>query len=327
MDGDRRSLISLFNTKEIAAYQLHSENAKLSPEKEGQETAEFGEVLTDTKAVHAVDWTTKKSDGQYLGRLLREAKSGVYGEEVARCATQLWLEVGQTEDGEKWRARPFSTCKRRWCPVCEWRKSRERLLYALHNWPVLIPDEFQVMIRFLTLTMRNCRPDEIGDAVTQMLGGFRRLTHHKTRITGDWLGYLRTLELTVNSETGDLHPHIHVVFLTPAGSRRHETREWVQAWRQALQVDYDPVCDIRAVRDPARGLAEVLKYSTKPAKLAHDSVTLAHAMAALKGRKLQLAGGCLKQIFAPVDMPDVEWQGRGSFWWRAAEGVYRRWDG
>ena len=69
------------------------------------------------------------------------------------------------------------------------------------------------------------------------------------------------------------------------------------------------MCDIRSVRGAEKGLAEVLKYATKPAKLAHNAVTLAQAMAALKGRKLQLAGGCLKTLFSPVDLDDIEWQG------------------
>ena len=98
--------------------------------------------------------------------------------------------------------------------------------------------------------------------------------------------------------TGELHPHVHILFLTPARSPRHHTTEWVQAWRQAARLDYDPVCDIRSVRGAEKGLAEVLKYATKPAKLAHNAVTLAQAMAALKGRKLQLAGGCLKTLFS-----------------------------
>ena len=146
----------------------------------------------------------------------------------------------------------------------------------------------------------------------------------RLRITSDWIGFVRTIEITVNPMTGELHPHVHILFLTPARSPRHHTTEWVQAWRQAARLDYDPVCDIRSVRGAEKGLAEVLKYATKPAKLAHNAVTLAQAMAALKGRKLQLAGGCLKTLFSPVDLDDIEWQGRGTFWWRANELQYRR---
>ena len=55
----------------------------------------------------------------------------------------------------------------------------------------------------------------------------------RLRITSDWIGFVRTIEITVNPMTGELHPHVHILFLTPARSPRHHTTEWVQAWRQA----------------------------------------------------------------------------------------------
>ena len=137
------------------------------------------------------------------------------------------------------------------------------------------------------MTVKSCSPENLPETIDLMMQGLGRLLDKtkrtRLRITSDWIGFVRTIEITVNPMTGELHPHVHILFLTPARSPRHHTTEWVQAWRQAARLDYDPVCDIRSVRGAEKGLAEVLKYATKPAKLAHNAVTLAQAMAALKG--------------------------------------------
>lgn len=311
MDRNAKSegCASLLDTKETTADQIEAKNG-----------AEFGEKLTETNAKHATTWTDKKADGQYLGRLLRSAANGVYGEEVARCATQLALE----KSGEETRARPFATCKRRWCPVCEWRKSRKRLGAAITNLPGLV-DLKKVRFRFLTLTVKNVKGEDLAATVGEMLKAFRRLTDHRTNITGDWLGFIRALEITAGKD-GLFHPHLHVLHVVPKDSPPSKTTAWVAAWKKAARLDYDPICDIRAVKDGARGLAEVMKYTTKPAKIAGDAVGLAVAVAALKGRRLQQAGGVLSSIFEEggEEGEAKNWGVAGVFWWRANEQQYRR---
>jgi plasmid rolling circle replication initiator protein Rep len=300
---------SLLDTKETTARLFEVKNG-----------SEFGEKLTETPAKHAQTWTDKKADGQYLGRLLRSAANGVYGEEVARCATQLALE----KSGDETRARPFATCKRRWCPVCEWRKSRKRLGAAITNLPNLV-DLKKVRFRFLTLTVKNVKPEDLAATVGEMLKAFRRLTHADTKITGDWLGFIRALEITAAPD-GTFHPHLHILHCVLKSSKPWPTTDWVAAWRKAARLDYDPICDIRAVKDGARGLAEVMKYTTKPAKIAGDAVGLAVAVAALKGRRLQQAGGVLSSIFEEggEEGEAKNWGVAGVFWWRANEQQYRR---
>jgi plasmid rolling circle replication initiator protein Rep len=183
----------------------------------------------------------------------------------------------------------------------------------------------KVRFRFLTLTVKNVKPEELATTVGEMLKAYRRLTHCKTTITSDWLGFIRTLEITA-AKDGTFHPHIHVLHCVAKTSKPSPTTAWVVAWRKAMKLDYDPICDIRAVSADATGLAEVMKYSTKPTKIAADAVALAVAMAALKGRRLQQAGGCLSSIFEEGQEEEdaKNWGVAGVFWWRAVEKEYRR---
>lgn len=308
--ANRGRAASLLDTKETTADLKTVENG-----------VEFGEKLTETTAKHATTWTEKKAEGQRLGGLLKTAvRGGIYGEEVQRCATQLALEKA----GDEARARPFSTCKRRWCPVCEWRKSRKRLAAAITNLPQLV-DLKKVRFRFLTLTVKNVKAEDLAPTVEHMLKSFRKLTHHRTRISSDWLGFVRALEITAGKD-GLFHPHLHILHVVEKSNAPHATTEWVAAWKKAAALDYDPICDIRAVKDGVRGLAEVMKYTTKPTKIGSDAVALAVAVAALKGRRLQQAGGVLSSIFEK-DEPDADeqkWGVSGVFWWRAIEQTYRR---
>ena len=62
-------------------------------------------------------------------------------------------------------------------------------MFALHNWPVLVPDEAAVMLRFLTLTVKSCSPENLPETIDLMMQGLGRLLDKtkrtRLRITSD----------------------------------------------------------------------------------------------------------------------------------------------
>lgn len=138
---------------------------------------------------------------------------------------------------------------------------------------------------FLTLTVKNSDSEDLQDTIDLMMKSFNRLVGYK-RFKNSIEGFFRAFEITHNLFDDTYHPHFHVLLAVEPNYFRDtkkymKTDEWVQLWRKALQIDYDPICDIRIVKNKrsveketkiladkgielaSSAVAELSKYSTK----------------------------------------------------------------
>ena len=160
-------------------------------------------------------------------------------------------------------------CKQRLCPSCNWRRSLKifgntsRILDYLDQ-----TQGVKIKYLFLTLTVRNCPLPQLGAQIDAMSDGFHRMTNNKA-----WkrrvLGCMRTLEVTINHETMEAHPHFHLIL---AVDRKYATKndetywnhdQWVSVWQKSCRLDYTPNVSIERVRGRRSGVAEVSKYMAK----------------------------------------------------------------
>lgn len=301
-----------------------------------QENQGFAEKLTETTVKNAKKWTRHKVDNQTLAPAVRRWNEK-YGSELDRCSVDLWLQ--NHPDGTQ-SARPFETCKRRWCPICAWRRSQMNQARFFQAVPKIIVTHPSAKWAMLTLTVRNCPIEDLRSVLTDMNSGFRRLI-----ISKKWpaLGYIRSTEITFKKE-GEGHPHFHVLLLLSSNyfTKNYVTQsQWAARWKTAMRLDYDPVIDIRQVKsalgldnqtpeDMARGGAvEVLKYATKPSDLLDlEFNQVGPALASLRGMRFLAAGGVLKDALAEKKPEELkltkEVTSKANFSWRANEWVYRR---
>ncbi len=151
-----------------------------------------------------------------------------------------------------------SYCRERLCPLCMWRHSlwlHAQLCTLMEAYLAVHPDHQALL---LTLTMKNMSAEKLRYWVDKLLNAFRKLFRYKavaTAISAWW----RVLEITRNAETGELHPHLHVILLVPpsyfkkAAGLYITQAKWVSLFRKALGVDYNPICDIRPLRGVGGG--------------------------------------------------------------------------
>jgi len=202
-------------------------------------------------------------------------------------------------------------CRERLCPMCQWRRSL-KVFWELSRVMDAVEAEYENFVPvFLTLTVRNCPAtvEELAATLNQIFKGWDRLFKIE-KIKGAVEGWFRALELTYNRQADEFHPHIHALLFVKksyfTGRGYIKTAEWVQLWRRCLRVDYDPICDIRKVRNNKarrKGLAEVAKYTVKDTDFAtRDKVLTDHLVSvlskALKRRRLYAFGGVLKSLAA-----------------------------
>ena len=235
---------------------------------------------------------------------------------VRDCAEALFFRLLSDDNGEihfKLHSAPY--CHYRHCPICQWRRSLRNKAIVMSALPAILEKHPTARFAMLTLTVRNCHLSELRQTVATMNKGWKRLVERD-----GWpaVGWIRAVEVT-RGQDGSAHPHFHALLMVPStyfsGSAYIPTREWVQLWRQAMRLDYDPVCDIRQVKAKVSAettpegtdgrllavqsaVSEVAKYATKAADLlAGGPEWLAEYVAQVRGLKFLTSGGVLKGIF------------------------------
>ncbi|MBT9161261.1 MAG: hypothetical protein DDT26_02566 [Dehalococcoidia bacterium] len=275
-------------------------------------------------------WDGHRKDATLIS--LNFAKGGLerYSQRIEQCSRRLAFAQQELEAGKiglKLYAAKF--CRVRLCPVCQWRKQlmwRARFFKAL---PQYLADHETYVPLLLTLTLRNCEITELRSTVDHLQKSFQRLIQRKA-----WpaRGFVRSLEVTRNPDTGQAHPHLHVLmfvrrsYFKGKGYIKHA--EWVEMWRQCLQVDYPPNLDIRRIKNstendsvfdlltaekgggPAsnnlmKAVCETLKYSVKPSDLTTDHEWLAELASQLHNLRAIAVGGDLKDYMRDDEPEDL----------------------
>lgn len=148
------------------------------------------------------------------------------------------------------------------CANCAARRAQKMLARFLKAFPSIHQDYPTMRYVLLTLTVKNCHVSELNDTIKLMNAAWKRLSERKAFPA---LGFIRSLEVTKEEDKFDkkgnliqkanvdyVHPHFHILLGLPSsyfgGYSYLSTEKWAALWRQALRVDYDPICDVRIVK-------------------------------------------------------------------------------
>lgn len=196
---------------------------------------------------------------------------------------------------------------------------------------------------FLTLTDKNCPIDELNSKCKKLNSSFLKMMRTKplaqyfyARGKAPIAGYFKTLEVTKGDVEGYAHPHLHVLLHLPKSyfenSNRINQRQkndtdakgFVELWRDALGVDYDPFVFISKVKRKQRdgfteylsddphgtqtidAVLEVTKYQTKSEDLTHNPDWTFEYIRQMKGVVNISTNGTIKKALAAIDAKPVE---------------------
>jgi len=289
-------------------------------------------------------WDSHRAIADTVQSLYRSARLDKYADRIETCGKLLEFALRSDDQGDvgiKLQSARF--CRVRHCPVCQWRRSMKwqakmftampqiKEAYPTHRW------------LFVTLTVRNCDLADLRTTVTAMNKAFVRLTQLKQFPA---IGWIRSVEVTRNQETGQAHPHFHCLMLVDSkyfGGRNYiKHDQWRSLWQQCLRSDYLPVVNIKAVKpkknkltdeldDIGQAIVEVLKYSVKESDLVADENWLVELTKQLHKTRAISIGGVLKtflkeekededliHIEEKEDIEDIEDSIKIYFGWREA---------
>lgn len=266
---------------------------------------------------------------------------------VASCGTYLQFSVYENTSHDHCRLLNYADfCgKRKFCPQCAAIYSQEKMIDFLgrfHHLNEAQKKQHLPLYRliFLTLTVKNCLLEELRETVKAMVAAWRRLMQTKRFRQAVPGGWFRNLEYRGDeTRAGWAHPHFHILLIVASSYFRDDyikNEEWSAMWRDALRVDYDPVCWVERVKPRKRkdgkqqsasaaAAAEVCKYPMKPAdvqKMSGDDFRTLYYQT--KGIRDYAIGGAVKDM--PPDPPEeldpAVWSYLGEEIWRWGMGQY-----
>lgn len=282
-----------------------------------------GEILKDvSKAGKDRLWDKRKLASLELADRLKQLHFRC-ADNVSTCSDIL--EFVEKSDGTLRLARTWF-CKNKLCAICNWRKA---LKYSYQSSRIIdkaLQEYPKARFLFLTLTIKNMSAESLGDDIAKMSQGFNRLFKYK-KVDKNIIGFVRSLEVTRNHDTEEYHPHFHVLLMVkPTYFKNSENyipqTEWIELWKKAMQLDYDPVVNIKAVKSTDekeidKAVKETAKYPIKPFDVDTDNegqelseeIKLRITDEIMIGlyRKRQIGFGKLfKQIKKDLELDDLE---------------------
>ncbi|MBO1207095.1 protein rep [Staphylococcus nepalensis] len=214
-------------------------------------------------------------------------------------------------------------CKSKLCPVCNWRRAMKNSYQAQKVIEEVVKEKPKARWLFLTLSTRNAIDgDTLERSLKHLTESFRRLFKYK-KVSKNLIGFMRSTEVTVNKNDGSYNQHMHVLLCVESkyfrGSENYISQnDWIDLWQKALQVNYRPVANIKAIKPNRKGdkdiqaaIKETSKYSVKSSDFLTDdderNQEIVNDLEKGLYRKRMLSwGGLLKQKHKILNLDDSE---------------------
>lgn len=278
------------------------------------------ETLKDmTKSGKQRPWREKKIDNVSYAEILEILKiKKAYN--VKQCGNVL--EFKPTDEGYL-KLHKTWFCKSKLCPVCNWRRAMKNSYQAQKVIEEVVKEKPKARWLFLTLSTRNAIDGyTLEQSLKDLTKAFDRLSRYK-KVSKNLVGFLRSTEVTVNKNDGSYNQHMHVLLcVESAYFRKKENyiiqKEWVDLWQKALQVDYRPVANIKAIKPNQKGdkdiqaaIKETSKYSVKSSDFLTSNQEKNQEIVkdleqGLYRKRMLSYGGLLKQKHKILNLDDSE---------------------
>ena len=264
-------------------------------------------------------WKEKKIDNVSYSEILDILKLKK-AHNVKQCGSVL--EFKPTEEGY---LKLYKTwfCKSKLCPVCNWRRAMKNSYQAQRVIEEVVKEKPKARWLFLTLSTKNAIDGEtLEQSLKHLTKAFDRLSRYK-KVKQNLVGFLRSTEVTVNKNDGSYNQHMHVLLCVESAYFKKQGQyikqsEWVDLWQKALQVDYRPVANIKAIKPNQKGdkdiqaaIKETSKYSVKSSDYLtgdreKDSEIVRDLEQGLYRKRMLSYGGLLKQKHKILNLDDAE---------------------
>jgi hypothetical protein len=195
------------------------------------------------------------------------------------------------------------------CPLCAIRRGAKQVQAYLARLEVIRAENPGLNLSLITLTVKN--QDDLGERHRHIRQAFRRMQHaRRNYLNGKGpyvemakcLGAVGSYESKIGKNSGQWHPHIHMVVLhREAIDRDQLSADWLKYSADSFMVDVTPFYDDQ---DPVQGFLEVFKYSLKFSDMPLNENWTAYQT--LSGKRLVFSFGLFWGVVVPEELTDED---------------------
>lgn len=258
-------------------------------------------------------WEDHKAEAIRLGDRLIAAGLTKRGWNVKMCGNELIIK--KCEDCGNIEILGSRLCRDRLCPLCGWRLAIKRYAAMQSIMSVLYDTYAGCGYSLVTLTCKNCRPEELSATIKKMMAAWTACTYQRWARKALY-GWARSLECTYSAERGEIHPHYHILVMhdphddTPdkliAEWLKRCAREGLTAVEAAQHADTIVDSQIKG-QSLAGAICETYKYMVKSKDtLSMPLGTLRIFAEQIAGFRLVAFGGAIKRVAQALDKADLE---------------------
>lgn len=247
---------------------------------------------------------------QAIGEATGDERYKSQAERVRYCST-FWQGYFCKECG-KYHYMHTTGCHHRLCPICAVRQARVVAVQAMEAIQFISDhEEKPLRLSLLTLTQKNVKGSELNREVSSLLEAWERMRHIREFERGV-KGWARTIEIVpALNDPGSFHPHIHCILIHSDETSLCSAREWwAKMWKRSMELDYEPIVDIRPVENTEGAVYEVSKYVSKLSRVYDGSewerFNVKHMTDAIYNRRLRSYGGIWAKARKRLNMARVE---------------------
>lgn len=202
------------------------------------------------------------------------------------------------------------TCKKHMlCPFCARARAAKNVQKYMERFHVLTEENPKLVPALLTLTVKN--GDDLGERFNHLQRSWKKYQEKRRDYFKKGRGFnelckvegaVFSYETTVNQDTGEWHPHLHVVVLL---SEYLDIKKLSQEWENI--TGDSKIVDIRKLKSSDDGsmvdaFCEVFKYALKFSEMELDENFEAYL--GLKGSRLQGSFGLFWGVKIPESLTD-----------------------
>jgi plasmid rolling circle replication initiator protein Rep len=253
-------------------------------------------------------WNTAKTNAVTIEQAYGQTEDLTrYAERVGECSELLMLKETVNQHGEVAHKANAHQCEVRHCPICQRaraHKLRKRFAKAIEIITTQYP---KYRWLFVTITIKNPPIVELRAALKEMNKAWNRLLLLKD--FPNVKGWIRATEVTMGEQGAEFcHPHFHCLLLVTSnyfktGYVKHS--EWVDLWKRAARLDYDPDVKVTAIKDLGGGIdREIIKvagYSVKSEEVAENPKWFTELHRQTHHLRFHATGGLVKQFIPKED--------------------------
>lgn len=253
-------------------------------------------------------WKVKKERAQIMADKLQAIGEVARAGRMRMCATYI---VGkECPSCGQIHVEYTKLCRDRLCPLCQWRLSMRRFatMYTIVDGLQTAYPESQW--QFVTLTLRNCQPEDLGRTIDQMSAAWNKIASNPV-FKEFYRGWARSLEITYNPTTNTLHPHYHILLMQNSRfGGKYVQRSWCRLLKSATSAEAQctETIDMTAGDEiNTDAILETYKYAFKSDEIADMPLSVFRALVkGIKGRRLVAFGGKVKEFAKQCELSPID---------------------